>query len=251
MNTNPKISIITIAYNAEKYIERTLISVTNQTYPNIEYIIIDGASKDSTLNIVSRYKSKISIVVTEPDKGLYDAMNKGIEKATGDYINFMNAGDEFYSNKTLSQVFINSNMEDFIYGDTIIVDEFDQSVSAYHKVKPKASDISYKSFINGMVVCHQSMIIKKTCVEKYNFSQFKLACDIEWSISSIRNCLTFRDTEVVIAKFLGGGISQNNRLKSVKERFWISVKHFGWIRTIFYNIKMVFSFVLNTIYKRF
>ena len=95
MNTPPLITIITVAYNAVKDIENTILSVLNQTYPNIEYIIIDGGSTDGTLDIIKKYEDKISYWVSEPDKGIYDAMNKGTLKATGVWLNFMNAGDTF------------------------------------------------------------------------------------------------------------------------------------------------------------
>ena len=99
-----KISVITVAYNASRYIETTILSVINQTYSNIEYIIIDGGSTDGTVDIIKKYSNKISYWISEPDKGIYDAMNKGINKATGEWINFMNAGDTFHNPDTLSAV---------------------------------------------------------------------------------------------------------------------------------------------------
>ena len=96
MNTPPLITIITVAYNAVKDIENTILSVLNQTYPNIEYIIIDGGSTDGTLDIIKKYEDKISYWVSEPDKGIYDAMNKGIVKANGDYLFFLGADDKEY-----------------------------------------------------------------------------------------------------------------------------------------------------------
>ena len=102
----PKISVVTVCYNAVNDIEKTILSVINQTYPNIEYLIIDGGSTDGTMDIVNKYKDKIDVIVSEPDKGIYDAMNKGIDRATGDWINFMNAGDCFFEKETVNSVFI-------------------------------------------------------------------------------------------------------------------------------------------------
>ncbi len=97
----PKISVVTVCYNAESAIENTILSVINQTYTSVEYIIVDGASKDSTMDIVNKYRDKISVIVSEPDKGIYDAMNKGIKLATGDWICFMNAGDSYVNENTI------------------------------------------------------------------------------------------------------------------------------------------------------
>jgi len=119
---NYKISIVTIAYNCESVIEETIKSVINQTYSNKEYIIIDGASKDGTLNVVKKYEGSIDYISSEPDKGIYDAMNKGIVHATGDFIIFMNAGDSFFSNNVLEEVV--SQIEDdsiIVYGNIMIV----------------------------------------------------------------------------------------------------------------------------------
>jgi len=119
----PNITIITVSYNAVKTIEDTILSVINQTYPNIEYIIIDGGSTDGTLDIIKKYQDKITYWVSEPDKGIYDAMNKGTLKATGVWLNFMNAGDTFYDHQVLEKVFKDKDWSntDVIYGDVVYV----------------------------------------------------------------------------------------------------------------------------------
>ena len=99
-----KITVITVCHNAAKTLEKTIKSVLNQTYPNIEYIIIDGGSTDDTVDIIKRYADRLAYWISEPDKGIYDAMNKGIEVATGEWINFMNAGDTFYEENTIDFV---------------------------------------------------------------------------------------------------------------------------------------------------
>ena len=118
MSNIPKISIVTISYNIVSSIEKTILSVISQTYSNIEYIVIDGGSTDGTVDIIKKYSNKISYWVSERDKGIYDAMNKGIEAATGDWINFMNAGDLFFHNNVISEIipFLDNNV-DIIYGD--------------------------------------------------------------------------------------------------------------------------------------
>lgn len=126
VHPTPKFSVITVTYNAEKVLEDTIQSVIAQTYHHVEYIIVDGASKDGTLSIIDRYRPRIHTVVSEPDKGLYDAMNKGIALASGDYLCFLNAGDCFHEDDTLQQMVhtINGNeLPDVLYGETAIVDE--------------------------------------------------------------------------------------------------------------------------------
>ena len=109
MHPHPKFSIITVTYNAGKVLEDTIQSVVFQTYRNMEYIIVDGGSKDNTLEVAEKYRNHISQLISEPDKGLYDAMNKGIRLATGNYICFLNAGDELHENETLQKIVIPSS----------------------------------------------------------------------------------------------------------------------------------------------
>src|SRR5699024_3733405 len=112
---NPKISIITVVFNNAKDIEYTIQSVLNQSYEHVEYIIIDGLSTDGTLDILNKYRAQIDILISEKDKGIYDAMNKGLEQATGDYVLFLNSGDAFYDKNTLSEVFTDSAGADIYY----------------------------------------------------------------------------------------------------------------------------------------
>lgn len=123
---NPKFSIITVTFNAGKVLEKTIQSVISQTYRNVEYILVDGKSKDNTLSIADTYKERIHSLISEPDKGLYDAMNKGIRLATGDYLCFLNAGDKFHDKDTLQRMVDSlkeGELPDVLYGETAIVDE--------------------------------------------------------------------------------------------------------------------------------
>jgi len=225
MTKQPKVSIITITYNAEKYLERTIQSIINQTYSNIEYVIIDGKSKDGTMDIVEKYKSNIDIIVSEPDGGLYDAMNKGLRTATGDYIVFMNAGDVIKDANTLEKAMKGSNFADIVYGLAVNIDE-EGNTRPWHKTTPTADKLTAKSFMNGMVICHQCMIIKKSCTEPYNLN-IKIAADIDWSIRCMKNVKTKHFYNDVFCLFLEGGVSDEKRWQAVTERFQISVKHFG------------------------
>ena len=119
-----QLSIITITYNAEQYLERTIQSIINQSDQDFEYIIIDGKSKDGTLQIAEKYKSRVNKLISEPDKGLYDAMNKGLKNASGDFVWFMNAGDEINDNQAVEKIYkAISDKIDVLYGDTFFVDD--------------------------------------------------------------------------------------------------------------------------------
>jgi glycosyltransferase involved in cell wall biosynthesis len=122
-NDNPLVSIITVVFNGAEHIEQTIKSVISQTYPNIEYIIIDGGSIDGTLDIIKKYENNVDYFVSEPDRGIYDAMNKGIDLANGEWLNFMNAGDSFYNEEVLNKIFQygrNYKNIDIIYSDTFL-----------------------------------------------------------------------------------------------------------------------------------
>ena len=158
---NPRFSIITVTYNAGKVLEDTIQSIVTQTYKNIEYIIVDGASTDNTLQIVEKYGHHIHKVVSEPDKGLYDAMNKGMKLATGDYLCFLNAGDSFHEDDTL-QLMVHSitgnELPDILYGETAIVDAAGHFLHMRRLSAPE--HLTWKSFKQGMLVCHQAFFAR-------------------------------------------------------------------------------------------
>ena len=188
-----KISIITVSYNAIKYIEKTILSVINQTYPFIEYIVIDGGSTDGTTDIIKKYEDKISYWISEPDKGIYDAMNKGISVATGQWMNFMNAGDYFANNEVLNVLmkrgaFNNANL---IYGDVIGRYQIGDRLL-------KAGDL--KNITRTMQFSHQSMFIESSIMKKHKYSMnYKLAADYHFILSIWLEKKTFRYIPMPIA----------------------------------------------------
>lgn len=232
---NPRFSIITVTYNAEKVLEDTIQSVVTQTYKNIEYIIVDGASTDGTMEIVERYKSRIAKVVSEPDKGLYDAMNKGIGMATGDYLCFLNAGDSFHEDDTL-QLMVHSitgnELPDILYGETAIVDAAGHFLHMRRLQAPE--HLNWKSFKQGMLVCHQAFFARHTLMEPYDL-KYRFSADFDWSIRLMKKAHTFHNTHVTVVDYLEEGMTTRNHKASLKERFRIMAKHYGWVSTMLYH----------------
>jgi glycosyltransferase involved in cell wall biosynthesis len=229
----PRISIITVVYNSEKYIENTIQSIVNQSYTNIEYIIIDGGSKDRTLEIISKYREKIYLLLSEPDKGLYDAMNKGLALAKGDYVWFINSGDQVNDLHVVENIFKNhpgQTLADIYYGETDIIDENGQVIGGRRLRAPER--LSWKSFRDGMLVCHQSIIIKKSLTDKYSVT-FKHSADYEWVLKALKKAKIICNSGQVLSKFLDGGQSKHNIVAGLKERFKIMADHYGLLPTIF------------------
>lgn len=222
----PKFSIITITYNAEKTLEPTIRSIIEQDYPNIEYLIIDGASKDGTGKIIERYRDHIDTVVSEPDKGLYDAMNKGLARATGDYVWFINAGDALHSPFTVRRIVegLKGELPDVIYGETALVDMTRTFVGMRRLKAPKK--LSYKSFKHGMLVCHQSFIAKRSLTEPYDL-QYRFSSDFDWCIRCMQKSKTLHNTELILTDYLSEGMTTANRKASLKERYNIMCKYYG------------------------
>lgn len=227
----PVFSIITVTYNARQWIEATIKSVTEQTYEQIEYIVVDGNSTDGTMEIIKKYADKISKWVSEPDKGLYDAMNKGLKLATGDFVWFMNAGDTIYDDKTVSLIAekIGENSDNIvIYGETQIIDEKGRIVGARRLKIPDS--LNWKSFKMGMLVSHQSFIPSRNIAPMYDL-QYKYSADVDWCI----RCLMQAEETVkcgILSSYLNEGMTTANRNASLKERYKIMCKYYGTLPTM-------------------
>ena len=211
--SNPKISIVTIAYNCENEIEETILSVINQQYDNKEYLIIDGASKDGTMDIVDKYRDKIDVIISEPDKGRSDAFNKGIAHATGDYIVMMNAGD-LLADDALNKFARNYEPGyDVIKGNTIRWNEETEFKSIEHPV------IEYPEIPFNFLVCHQSTYISKSAYERFGGYgiDYKIVMDFELMLRFARHNAKFMKINENLAVFRMGGISQTSSKRRIKE----------------------------------
>jgi glycosyltransferase involved in cell wall biosynthesis len=242
----PVLSVITVVYNGASLIERTLSSVIDQTYSNIEYVVVDGRSKDNTLDLVKSHEDKIAIWNSEKDKGIYDAMNKGLELASGDYILFMNAGDQFFSKNTVETIFANDIDGDIYYGDTLIVDEEGNSLGP-RRLRPPHK-LTWRSFRYGMLVCHQSFIVRRSLAPVYD-PHYKIAADIDWCIKCLKNATKIINTNIVIARYLSGGASWQNQKKALAERFELMTKHYGTVSVVASHAAIVVRYIKHRLFK--
>ena len=244
---NPKFTIITVTFNAGNSLEKTIQSIISQTYRNVEYIIVDGKSKDNTLQIADNYKQWIHCLVSEADKGLYDAMNKGIRLAKGDYLCFLNAGDKFHANDTLQRIVDSlkeDELPDVIYGETAIVDENGNFLHMRRLSTPQ--ELNWKSFKQGMLVCHQAFFAKRELAvnDLYNL-QYRFSADFDWCIRIMKKAKCLHNTRLTLIDYLNEGMTTRNHKASLKERFRIMVKHYGWISTVIHHC----WFVIRLFYK--
>lgn len=238
-----KITIITVTYNAASVLQRTLDSVCTQTYQDIEHLIIDGASKDETVQMAESYKAQVPykvVIRSEPDQGLYDAMNKGLHKATGDYLIFLNAGDALHANDTLETVSqLSSNSPAVIYGDTSIVDSEGRFLHLRRLRPPK--QLTWKSFKQGMLVCHQAFYVRTDIAQQEDYDLlYRHSADVDWCIRVMKRAelqhLPLVNTNAILADFMEGGNTTQNHRASLKERYQVMCHHYGTIQTILLHL---------------
>ncbi len=215
-----KVSIITIAYNSAETIEDTIKSIVTQNYSNLEYIIIDGGSTDKTLSIVDKFKDSITTIVSEPDKGIYDAMNKGVQNATGDIVGILNSDDIYADNKVVSRIVEAIGNKDSIYADLVYVDRDNtDKVTRYWKSGKYRKGI----FKSGWMPPHPTFFIKKSCYNQYGTYnlQLKSAADYELMLRMLhKHNISVAYLPEVITKMRVGGQSNAtlvNRIKANKE----------------------------------
>lgn len=255
-----RFSIVTVTYNAGELLRRTAETVLAQTYPCVEHLIIDGCSKDNTVEIAREYKDANDeqdnghevIVVSEPDKGLYDAMNKGLRRATGDYILFLNAGDGLLSESTLERIAgcvgEGEELPAVLYGDTDIVDA-NYRFLRHRRLSPPEK-LSWRSFRRGMLVCHQAFYARLDIAREQLYDdRYRYSADVDWCIRVMKEAekrrLPLRNVNAVVAEYLEEGQTTANHKASLKERFTVMKRHYGLVQTIALHIWFVFRAVLK------
>ncbi len=261
----PLITIATVTYNAAATLERTLQSVAAQDYPRIEHLIVDGRSTDGTLSLIRQAVSELRSplgaayqirLFSEYDDGLYDAMNKALRLAAGDYIVFLNAGDKLHSPSTISQVVEalawkknDGRNAAVAYGETDLVD--DEGRFVRHRRLQTPEVLSWQSFRSGMLVCHQSFYVRIDLAraEQYNMD-YRFSADYDWCIRVMKRAerrrLALVNTHQVLTDYLNEGITTKNHRRSLMERLRLMAHHYGWPTAIRQHL----WFVVRTVVKR-
>jgi glycosyltransferase involved in cell wall biosynthesis len=211
MIDNTLFSIVTVVFNDVDHIEQTIKSILNQSYRNIEYIIVDGGSTDGTVDVINKYQKNITTFISEKDEGIYFAMNKGIKLAKGEYIIFINSGDVFYKKNVISDIAKTPLYPDIIYG-------------AYEVVYPNHQKIIKNHTLNVnfvMNISHQAIFAKRQLLLENLFdTHFKIAADAKFIYSCYSNGKSFLKTPLIISTVSSGGLSDNNKL-AIKEYYEI------------------------------
>lgn len=223
---DPLFSIITVTWNAAGVIAPTIQSVQRQTSSDYEMLIIDGASTDDTLAIVRQASIASLRIFSEPDNGLYDAMNKGIAQARGRYLIFLNAGDRFADDAVLARLaMLTADRPGVIYGQTQLVDAEGHVVGKRHLTAPKK--LTANSFLNGMVVCHQAFAARRDLVPEYDL-QYKLSADYDWCIKVLKKSpANAYAGKAPIISYLADGMTTRHHRASLLERYRIMCRHYG------------------------
>ncbi len=241
---NPLFSIITVTFNASSVIEPTLKSVYSQSFSDYEHLIIDGASSDDTVAKARNIGNDRIRIISEPDKGLYDAMNKSIDAANGKYLIFLNAGDSFTSPADLQRIAdcAKSN-PDIIYGQTQLVNSVREIVGKRHLTAP--AHLTASSFKHGMLVCHQAFVAKREIMPKYDLS-YRFSADYDWCIKCLKasKANAYVGDEPII-NFLTDGLTDKYHKASLNERFNIMAKNYGIISTIILHISFIPRFLIE------
>ncbi len=217
----PKITVITVCYNAQDTLEQTIKSVINQSYQNIEYIIIDGGSKDDSLDIIRKYSNSITKWISEPDEGIYDAMNKGIVAATGDYIIFMNSGDHFFDNAVIEKVFFIPNISsyDVIYGNSVEIGKDGSSYFKYADPNPRNILKVSTTYRHGASFV-KSSVHKKKLFDLSKKELIDFALDYNCIYSMYQDGFSFKKVDEIIIDYEVEGAS-SDLLKSIEYNYLI------------------------------
>lgn len=255
-----KLTYVTITYQAVKVLQRTLDSVLHQDYPEITHLIIDGASTDGTLEMVNDYIERSNaannghkvLLMSEPDNGIYDAMNKGLRSIDGDYVCFLNAGDFLPAPDIASRIISaveNSPLPSVLYGDTDIVDS-DGNFLHHRRLSPP-EHLTWKSFRQGMLVCHQAFYARTDFAIATPFDQqYRYSADVDWCIrimkAAAKENVPMLNLHMVVANYTQEGQTTLHHRESLKERYRVMECHYGRVQTFFMHCWFIIRAVLKS-----
>ena len=256
-----KITYVTITYQAAKVLQRTLDSVLEQDYPEITHMIIDGASTDGTIDLVNDYIERSNaaenghkvLLMSEPDKGIYDAMNKGLRSLDGDYVCFLNAGDFLPASNIASTInsrlsILNSQLPAVLYGDTDIVDG--EGHFLHHRRLAPPENLTWKSFRHGMLVCHQAFYARTDFAIATPYNQkYRYSADVDWCIrimkAAAKENVPLLNLHMVVANYTQEGQTTIHHRESLLERYRVMESHYGRLQTFFMHC----WFVVRAVFK--
>jgi glycosyltransferase involved in cell wall biosynthesis len=240
----PLITIVTVVRNDVTHLERTMLSVLNQTYPNVEYIVVDGASTDGTLEVIKRYAEHLDFWVSESDKGSHEAINKGIDLMKGDWVNFMHSGDYFYENETFEKIFLKNKIEaDVVYGDCIGL--VSPTESAIFK-----SDQTTDRFWQGQVFCQEAVFVKTHLVRQNPFStDYRVSSDYNFFMDCLLGGAKFQKVDVIVFTVGTLGVSDRHWLRARFENWKIARRFNKPIITDLFHLKGIVYDITFRIFK--
>lgn len=241
-----KLSVISIAFNNLEGLKKTLQLFIDQSFPDIEIVVVDGGSKDGTADYLKTLPTHFKWV-SEPDKGIYNAMNKGLQMAGGDYVWFLNSGDFAYSQASVEELMtlLKANM-DAVYGETMMVSASGEPLGTRSQISTRhlPETLTWESFRMGMNVSHQSFVIRRTLALPYNES-YRYVADIDWMIRSLKQCHAVGRMKSILSCFTLDGFSSKHRKASNRERYQVLRKHYGFIPNLLAHFRIVFRKVFN------
>lgn len=243
----PLISIITVVYNGEEHIEETIRSVIGQSYDNVEYIVIDGGSADGTVDLIRKYEEYIDYWVSEPDTGLYDAMNKGVRLAMGDFVNFLNADDAVYSERSLEEIVRKIDDYDTLYFGRAFVQS--ETLSWLY---PDERVVDFDKWLKWSLPNHQSMFFPKAFYRRYTYdTRLRISADDDYKLQALKS-VNVRFVDQIYVRFRRGGISSDHTrvdllMERIRESFIRNGKHHRWIRFAIDPFKLLILFSINSL----
>lgn len=237
----PVVSVVTVVFNDVENLEDTMKSVLNQTYPNVEYILIDGNSTDGTQDVIKKYEDQLGYWVSEPDKGMFDAMNKGVKHATGDWVLILNSGDYLLNNRVFEEIF----KEEMYHKYDILYGSFESEFGSQKVLCKAKENVSWLAW-QGMQACHSTMLVHTSIAKStpYNVT-YKHSSDGEFFAHCVAKKCKFKRLDTVIFKVGTQGNSFYNWLPCCLENWKIARAYFPGIKTDWYHFRKIFRQVLK------